>query len=42
MFGASPYLEEEFDLEQAEARNVLSDWMKSFSLPEAMQPRDGR
>ena len=31
MFGASPYLQDEFGLSKSEARKVLSKWMKSFS-----------
>lgn len=31
MFGATPYLVAEFDLDESEARDVLSAWMKSFS-----------
>ena len=30
MFGASPYLQEEFGLSRYEARDVLSAWMKQF------------
>lgn len=30
MFGAAPYLEDEFDLDRVEARSILSDWMKTF------------
>lgn len=30
MFGAAPYLQEEFGLDRSEARAVLSDWMKSY------------
>lgn len=30
MFGAGPYLEEEFGLDKREAREVLSNWMKNF------------
>ena len=30
MFGASPYLEREFDLSSREAREVLSSWMGNF------------
>jgi len=30
MFGAAPYLVEEFGLKKAEARQVLSDWMKQY------------
>ena len=28
MFGASPYLAEEFGISKIEARNILSDWMR--------------
>ena len=28
MFGAAPYLEDEFGLDRREARMVLSEWMK--------------
>ncbi len=31
MYGAAPYLEDEFDLTSKEARQVLSYWMKTFS-----------
>jgi hypothetical protein len=31
MFGASPYLQEEFGLSRREAKEVLMSWMKSFS-----------
>jgi len=30
MFGASPYVRDEFDLTKKEAREVLSYWMKTF------------
>lgn len=30
MFGATPYLMEEFDIEKADARIILSYWMASF------------
>lgn len=30
MFGAAPYLVSEFGVEPAEARSVLSKWMKHF------------
>lgn len=30
MFGAAPYLEEEFDLSSSEARSILSEWMETF------------
>lgn len=32
MFGATPYLQDEFDLEQDVARSILSYWMKTFSV----------
>ncbi len=31
MYGAAPYLEDEFALTSKEARQVLSYWMKTFS-----------
>lgn len=31
MFGAAPYLMEEFGLSKSEARKVLSDWMKNYN-----------
>lgn len=30
MFGASPYLQEAFDISKNEAKAILSAWMKSF------------
>jgi hypothetical protein len=30
MFGAGSYLQEEFDLERKDARDILSYWMASF------------
>tara|TARA_R110000824_G_scaffold183473_1_gene364508 strand:+ start:1382 stop:1558 length:177 start_codon:yes stop_codon:yes gene_type:complete len=30
MFGAAPYLSDEFDLDKHEARQVLGRWMESF------------
>ncbi|MDA9309751.1 hypothetical protein N9Q43_00835 [bacterium] len=30
MFGAAPYLQDEFGLEKGEARQVLANWMQSF------------
>ena len=30
MFGATPYLMEEFGLEEKEARDILTDWMKNY------------
>ena len=31
MFGAAPYLQREFGLDKREAREILANWMKSFS-----------
>jgi len=31
MFGARPYLMEEFNLDREEARKILSEWMRTFS-----------
>jgi hypothetical protein len=31
MFGAAPYLAEEFELDKRESREVLAYWMKTFS-----------
>ena len=31
MFGAGPYLQEEFGMTRAEAKEVVLTWMKSFS-----------
>ena len=30
MFGATPYLMEEFDLDRKEASKILSDWMHNY------------
>lgn len=30
MFGATPYLMEEFGLEKNEARKILTDWMNNY------------
>ena len=30
MFGAAPYLQEEYDLTGREARDILSHWIKTF------------
>ena len=30
MFGATPYLQDEFALNRKEARAILSEWMTSF------------
>ena len=44
MFGASPYLEEEFGLDRREARDILTTWIRSFSFDVIEQRRikDGR
>lgn len=31
MFGAAPYIEEEFGVSRTEAKTLLLNWMKSFS-----------
>ena len=31
MFGAAPYLQQEFDLSKKEAREILFYWMETFS-----------
>jgi DNA repair photolyase len=31
MFGASPYIQEEFGLNKADARGLLMEWMNTFS-----------
>lgn len=31
MFGAAPYLEDEFDLDRKEAKAVLVEWMRTFN-----------
>jgi hypothetical protein len=30
MFGAAPYLVEDFNMSKAEARKALSEWMENF------------
>ena len=34
MYGATPYLQERFGLDKAEARQVLGYWMKTFGQEE--------
>lgn len=34
MFGAAPYLMDEFGITRQEARNILSEWMKTFKEDE--------
>lgn len=31
MFGAARYLQDEFDLDRYEARDILVEWMESYS-----------
>jgi hypothetical protein len=31
MFGASPYLQQAFDLERKEAKNILTEWMQTYA-----------
>lgn len=31
MFGATPYLQKAFDLEEKEARKILTDWMINYN-----------
>jgi len=42
MWGATPYLEDAFNLSNREARDALLGWIKSFDLPVENQPQDGR
>lgn len=35
MFGATPYLVCAFDLTKNEARAILTEWMRTFTLEEA-------
>jgi hypothetical protein len=30
MFGATPYIQDEFDIDKIKAKEILSDWMKTF------------
>lgn len=30
MFGAGPYLEQAFDIDRREAKNVLFEWMRQY------------
>lgn len=39
MYGASPYLEEEFGLGHKEASKVLLQWMRSFSHDKSPEQR---
>lgn len=31
MYGAAPYLEDEFGLDKHEARTILTDWMRNYN-----------
>lgn len=31
MFGAAPYLQQAFGLERREAKNILTEWMKTYA-----------
>lgn len=31
MFGATPYIEEEFGVDEKEARTILMDWMHNYN-----------
>ena len=31
MYGATPYLMEEFDLPRSDATKILTDWMKNYN-----------
>jgi uncharacterized protein YciI len=31
MYGATPYLQRQFSLDKEEARDILADWMETFS-----------
>ena len=42
MYGASAYLEEAYNLSRKDARDILSSWINSFSLPADEHPDDGR
>lgn len=37
MFGAVPYLEEEFGLSRQEAKDILADWMHNYN-PDDYKP----
>lgn len=37
MFGATPYLEEEFGLSKQDAREILLDWMDNYN-PDDYKP----
>lgn len=38
MFGATPYIQEEFGVDKAEAREILFDWMENYGKRKEGQP----
>ena len=41
MFGAAPYLMDEFELEYNDARDILIDWMKNYNRSDYDDLKDG-
>ncbi len=39
MYGAAPYLEEEFDIDHKESKKALLSWMKTFDPNKSPQER---
>lgn len=39
MYGATPYLQEEFDLDCQEAKAILVEWMQTFSEQHSRQEK---
>ena len=42
MWGATPYIQRKFKVDDKEAGNILVAWIGTFDLPEDEQPKDGR
>ena len=42
MWGASPYIQRKFKVNDSEASKILAAWIETFDLPEDEQPKDGR
>ena len=42
MWGASPYIQRKFKVNDSEASKILVAWIGTFDLPEDEQPEDGR
>ena len=42
MWGAGPYLAEACGLDRREAKKIVVDWFKTFTLSKVEQPDDGR